>query len=144
MTEQEKEEFLAIQKDRDDAWMAMDAIRMERDDLRKKLDEEKRYQDYCIKNSLKGYASGHMTRCIGMFTIEHGVAEDVEKTRTALRKLANNPAIALDVRNDLDKASWYMMMYLYYRKEYYELRDTNEKLKQIDFRKKMAKKKAGD
>ena len=52
--------------------------------------------------------------------------------------------IAMDVRNALDKAVWYIGMYLEYRKDYYELRDIQKDLIRLEFKKKMARKKAGD
>lgn len=138
MTEQEREEYRALQKDCHDLIDKLNAMRDERDMLQKKLDEELRYQEWCKKNRLRGYASGYPTRCVGLFMIEHHLAEDAEKVRTVIRKLANNPAIAMDVRNALDKATWYIAMYLQYRKEYYELRDIQKNLIRLEYKKKMA------
>ena len=125
-------------------YIDIDRLHMEIMKRDEQIKREKQYNEWCEKNRLKGYASGHMTRCVGLFTIEHGLAEDVEKVRTVIRKLANNPAIAMDVRSALDKAVWYIGMYLEYRKDYYELRDTQKGLIRLEFKKKMAKKKAGD
>ena len=121
-----------------------DSLKAERDYLRKKLDEEKRYQQWCIDHRFKGYASGQITRCVGMFMIEHCIAEDVEKVKIVIRKLANNPVIAPDVQNALDKARWYLDQYLSYRKNYYELLDTDKAYRHLQARKWIAKKKTED
>ena len=141
MTEQEREEYRALQKECHDLIDKLNAMRDERDMLQKKLDEELRYQEWCKENRIKGYASGYMTRCVGRFTVEHEVAEQSMKVRIALRKLANNPAIAPDVQQTLEKAAWYAEMYLEYRKRYFMLMDMDKKLRSLGFRKLMAERK---
>ena len=61
MTEQEIEEYRALQKECHDLIDKLNAMRDERDMLQKKLDEELRYQEWCKQNRLKGYASGYVT-----------------------------------------------------------------------------------
>ena len=144
MTEQEREEYRALQKECHDLIDKLNAVQDERDMLQKKLDEELRYQDWCKENRLKGYASGYMTRCVGRFVVEHEVAENSVIVQTGLRKLANNPAMAPDVQHMLDRAAWYVGMYLEYRKRYFMAMDMDKKLRNLEFRKRMAQKKAGD
>lgn len=122
-----------------------DRLQVERDYYRKKLDEEKSYQEWCQKHRFKGYAAGYLTRCVGgMFMIEHNLAENIEKIRTSIRKLAHNPAIAPEFQKALDMAEIYLRLYMDYRKRYYELLNSDKHLRNVELRKMVAKKKADD
>ena len=108
----------------------------------RELDEERSYNEYVQKNKLKGYVAGYQTRCTSFnFMANHCLAEDAEKTRTAIRKLANNPALSMEARKELDKASWMIVMYINYRQKYYDLRDMSLRLKRLEFKKTIATKK---
>ena len=49
MTEQEREEYRALQKNCHDLIDRLNVVQNERDTLQKKLDEELRYQEWCKK-----------------------------------------------------------------------------------------------
>ena len=117
------------------------ALKDENKYLRKKLQEEQDYQRWVKDHAFNGYTAGYITRCVNSsYIIEHRLAEECEKVKTSIRKLANNPALAMEARNTLDKAVFYVEMYMAYRKHYYDLLDTDKRLRLIEFKKQITKK----
>lgn len=64
--------------------------------------------------------------------LDHSVKVDHEKQRMKLKKLANNPALADDVRDLLYKQIFNINLLEWWRERYIEMRDKYEELKNKD------------
>jgi len=121
----------------------LERLRAENKRLRDKLDEEEQYREYVQTHRLKGYVAGYLSRCSADYIVEHRATEIAEKTVIGLRKLANNPAFSAEAVTILDRATYFVRRYQELSKQYYSLLETDKHLRQINFKKMIAKKKAG-
>lgn len=122
----------------------MEKLKAENEHLKKKLKFEEEYQEWVQKHRMKGYVAGHLSVCSPSYCIENRWFADVHNTQVQIRKLANNPALAMEARNVLDKATYYIEQYVYYLTKCRELLDTSSQLRHIETRKLLARnKKAG-
>ena len=103
-------------------------ITAERDYLRKKLQEERDFQEWLREHRSKGQCAGYVVMGISD-VIEHGARDYAVKTQTALRKLVNNPALSDKVKNTLNHAMTLIELGQFWKRQVREWREKYEALK---------------
>ena len=105
-----------------------DELKAENEYLRKKLQEERDFQEWLREHRSKGQCAGYVVMGISE-VIERGARNHAAKTQIALRKLVNNPALSDKVKNTLNHAMILIDSGQFWKQQAKEWREKYEAIK---------------